>query len=325
MRIIATVLIFIGCSSGAAQSLVPNGNFENVPTCPVVSAVTWNNIIHTTNWFHANWYRSVDFFHPCMPSPMQPPNVFTGYSYAYNGDGFAGILPYHFDSDQREVLSVKLTRTMSKDSVYCLSFYYKLARQTGHEYALDNLGALFTQDTLWNGEVLSNIAHIRTEKNVLLEDSISWKKLSGYYVANGTEKFMHISTFGPSSETTGYYIGGAPAGYQYAYYYVDSVTLLECKRDSVLEVEISLPNVITPNDDGINDNLTLEYKNIDEMQVYIYNRWGQLVINYDGLSFSWDGINKDQRKVPNGVYYISIVATDSFGLKYTTNGVITKF
>jgi gliding motility-associated-like protein len=82
-------------------------------------------------------------------------------------------------------------------------------------------------------------------------------------------------------------------------------------------------NVFTPNSDGVNDQFSFgEYamKNID---VTIYNRWGQLVKSWGGMNMSWDGKGIDGNDVPDGVYFYVLVAKGEDGYYYDYKGSIT--
>lgn len=66
---------------------------------------------------------------------------------------------------------------------------------------------------------------------------------------------------------------------------------------------ITAPNVLTPNDDGINDQFTLDWLNLTSLRLIILNRWGNTL--YDETSTdlmnmmpSWDGGN-----ATDGVYF----------------------
>ena len=78
--------------------------------------------------------------------------------------------------------------------------------------------------------------------------------------------------------------------------------------------EIDIPNVITPNGDGMNDYFYINNaENFDDLQVWIYNRWGVLV--YESLNYGsncgspsdngcWGGENSQLGgDCPEGTYY----------------------
>lgn len=67
-----------------------------------------------------------------------------------------------------------------------------------------------------------------------------------------------------------------------------------------------LPNVFTPNGDGINDVFIpiLPYKFIDSIEFVIYNRWGNEVFRTSDPMINWTGIDLETRKeVVDGVYF----------------------
>lgn len=67
-----------------------------------------------------------------------------------------------------------------------------------------------------------------------------------------------------------------------------------------------LPNVFTPNDDGKNEYFSplVPYRQIESIELAIYNRWGQIVYETTEPSIGWDGVHKDSNEpVPSGVYY----------------------
>ena len=86
--------------------------------------------------------------------------------------------------------------------------------------------------------------------------------------------------------------------------------MTECNR-------VLLPTGFTPNNDGINDKLSLIVKS-DKIKVtdfILYNRWGQTVYNYSEDKNGWNGIYKGE-EAPAGVY--------SFKLKYLCKGQIVE-
>ncbi len=69
--------------------------------------------------------------------------------------------------------------------------------------------------------------------------------------------------------------------------------------------DIIVPNGITPNGDGFNDQLIINTTNdCKSFDVSIYNRWGQLVYiksRYDG---EWNGQSNNGSQLPDGTYYL---------------------
>jgi gliding motility-associated-like protein len=67
-----------------------------------------------------------------------------------------------------------------------------------------------------------------------------------------------------------------------------------------------LPNVFTPNSDGINDLFVpLEGAQfIEKIHLTVYNRWGSIVFRTDDPMINWDG-NETEKNEPcsPGVYY----------------------
>jgi gliding motility-associated-like protein len=66
-----------------------------------------------------------------------------------------------------------------------------------------------------------------------------------------------------------------------------------------------LPNVFTPGGDGLNDELTpFPYRYVEKIDLYVYNRWGELVFETNDPRIAWDGSHKNTGGfVPDGVYF----------------------
>lgn len=69
------------------------------------------------------------------------------------------------------------------------------------------------------------------------------------------------------------------------------------------ETDVFLPSAFTPNNDGINDVLFLRSNFIDEMELLIYNRWGEEVFYTDNQTVGWDGTYKGQKLSPDAYAY----------------------
>lgn len=91
-----------------------------------------------------------------------------------------------------------------------------------------------------------------------------------------------------------------------------SVTGGDCRRDTTFAVTIeesflNVPNVFTPNGDGMNDEFRVDYKSIVDFHIWVYNRWNKLVYESTNPAEGWDG-NIGGRPAASGAYFYVIRA-----------------
>ena len=106
-----------------------------------------------------------------------------------------------------------------------------------------------------------------------------------------------------------------------------SVTVYDYKcasTDSVIvqyedcEMRFVMPNVFTPNDDGLNDVfIPKDFNYIESATISIFNRWGERVFVGNPLS-GWSGENASA-----GVYFYDLRFIDRKGVFYMKKGIVT--
>ncbi len=92
----------------------------------------------------------------------------------------------------------------------------------------------------------------------------------------------------------------------------------DCDKDSteikisIQESQLLVPNVFTPNGDGMNDEFRVLYRSLREYHIWVYNRWGKLVYESTDPSKGWDGMI-GARPAAEGAYYyvIRAIGTDA--------------
>lgn len=84
------------------------------------------------------------------------------------------------------------------------------------------------------------------------------------------------------------------------------------------DAEIFVPNVFTPNGDGINDSFALDVKFGQTIQVQIFNRWGNLMYEMNDFTEKWDG-----KEATEGVYFYKYSVTDLNGKIHQGHGHVT--
>lgn len=69
--------------------------------------------------------------------------------------------------------------------------------------------------------------------------------------------------------------------------------------------QIEIPNVFTPNNDGINDlfRVNLSGRALISFQIDIYDRWGLLMFSSSSINNKWDGRTTAGMPVVDGTYF----------------------
>lgn len=90
-----------------------------------------------------------------------------------------------------------------------------------------------------------------------------------------------------------------------------------------LESDLIMPNVFTPNSDGINDLFVpIRYSGIEKAKLDIYNRWGEKIFTSDDVKSGWDG-NSDNFAMQDGTYFWLVTYTSTNGSLRYLSGTVT--
>lgn len=87
-------------------------------------------------------------------------------------------------------------------------------------------------------------------------------------------------------------------------------------------MQVYLPNAFTPNGDGLNDAFGVVGEGIVEMQLVIYNRWGELVFESKSVNEKWDGYFNGS-KAPVGVYGYELLVKNGDNQSMVKKGTVT--
>jgi len=86
---------------------------------------------------------------------------------------------------------------------------------------------------------------------------------------------------------------------------------------NILVIDIKIPNVFTPNGDGINETFVIDgIELVPDCQLIIFNRWGKRIYESNNYKNDWDGGN-----YADGVYYF--IFTLPQGIAEPTHGTVT--
>jgi gliding motility-associated-like protein len=103
--------------------------------------------------------------------------------------------------------------------------------------------------------------------------------------------------------------------------YLDSVSI-KVNVINCGEPNIFIPNIFTPNQDGKNDIIRVTGEYIRKMELYIFDRWGELVFSTKDINQGWDGTFRGE-KCMAGVYFYRLEIECEKGRTFKKNGDIT--
>ncbi|CAN5507161.1 hypothetical protein BH11BAC1_BH11BAC1_16540 [soil metagenome] len=117
----------------------------------------------------------------------------------------------------------------------------------------------------------------------------------------------------------------APGTYQIM---LVTTNMYGCRDSMLTSLEIKVPesiyvpNAFTPNGDSRNDGFAVTSRNITELHISIFNRWGEEVYVSNDKDFMWDGSYYDHG-VQEGVYVYKLSAIGYHGQQFNRTGTVS--
>jgi hypothetical protein len=280
------LLFFI--SLRAQTNLVPNPSFEEYSLCP-----NGTGQFTVNDWYSAN-DGSPDYFNICSSNDVDIPTNNFGYQNAFHGDGYIGARIHNENGTFLEYVGCQLIQQLNYNKVYYISFYLSLADIS--EFSTNNFSVFFSNEYQFYN-TSNNILEVpQIIYSNQINDTINWKKISIYYIANGTERFMILGNFlhvptveiKSNNNTNGL-----------SYMYIDSISIIETKIPAVYSDVVLYPN---PTTEVL--NISMFGLNTATKTLKIYNSIGQLIF--------MDTINSDTytlntASLSSGVYTITVL------------------
>ena len=85
---------------------------------------------------------------------------------------------------------------------------------------------------------------------------------------------------------------------------------------------MAIPNAFTPNGDGLNDLFIIRNPFLSQVDLAIYDRWGDAVFRTSDINIGWDG-TKGGNPLEMGAYIYVLDAVTEEGEQITRTGTIT--
>lgn len=333
-RFLKKTALFLIVVPGAAtaQNLVPNSSFESHANCPDLDGAYYfmENSVH--EWFSPN-AGTADYFNSCSDQlnaygnlSMSTPVNGYGYQEPHSGEGYIGLYTSQWDNgySQHEYACIRLSEPLEAYRYYHIEYYVSLAdsvwwdKQFPNLQFFDSFGAAVSEESpttfypqqYYGAPLYDRPIQVQSPAGVFFDDSLGWQKVEGTFMALGGEEYLTVGNFTSWSETqSNYYLN--QNSIIDTYYYLDDVSLVALDSFGIIPPVVvpletlEIPNVFTPDGDGINDLFTADLP-ATEGSVSVLNRWGQTVFTSE-LPFAWDGTSNGA-PCSEGVYFYLITA-----------------
>lgn len=305
-------IIFLSLSlkTIAQENLIYNGSFEEYYSCPTGNDLNDGQLELAKGWWKPTLGTS-DYFNACNTTYVGVPTNLFGYQESFEGNAYVGF-GVAWDSLSNylgfEYIQSQLTEILKPCYRYKICFWVSLAEASTH--GVSKIGMLFSPNKFNSDSVnFANVSSISTAPQFVnnsnpIIDTSNWIKVEGDFVADGTEEYVTIGYFFPTIQNDTSFVQNHISNSYVFYYYIDSVSLIEIGEvsENLCHVpEITLPNVITANNDGVNDVLSIAKWLGFHVEVRIYNRWGNEVALLNDDNPIWNGAN-----CSDGVYFYKL-------------------
>ncbi len=195
----------------------------------------------------------------------------------------------------------------------------------GQDHSDPVLSVAPQQDTWYNVTVMDHCGVIATEQVHVMVEHFT---IGIVETPNGQpdEWYLQAAT-SPSAEIMTWDMGdgtryrGSEVVHRYADLEPHLVTLYAvspngCKDTTAIEITppavLHFPNTFTPDGDGINDLFGPIWNAVDEFEMTIFDRWGQVVFQTTDLTTQWDGSINGSGQPMTGVYVYTYQASGRF-------------
>ena len=281
---------------------------SQAPNYEITKCLGWN----------APTFGTSDYFNICnnaINGSVGVPNNQLGYQTPKNGKAYCGFFAYSYSNGGCytgmfwwEYIQGQFTQPLVAGHSYQIGFYFSLANGSG--LAAKQLGVYLSQTAVGNtcsSVPLSYTPQITNTSANYLTDTLNWFLISGTYKALGGEKYLTIGNFKDTlnPDTISVIAGGGES-----YYFVDAGSAFDVTHDSVVlncdDKVLIIPNVFTPNGDGVNDTFSIRDTCFTINSIAIYNRWGVKVFETAQTNNYWDGRTTSGEPCSDGTYYYVI-------------------
>lgn len=237
------LLFFINIGVLSSQNLVINPSFENTANGCAGFPFPVEGFSDLNDWDNANSNApgdscsSPDLFSTCntgITNILGVPGNALGYQNARTGNKYAGIIsysaPFGLNDQYREYIQGHTTTALVAGQTYCVSMFVSLADDS--PWACNNMGIYFSNTQYLRDACAGSSPRINVTPQlnyscaVINDTTPQWFRIQWNYVAAGGEQYFVIGNFFNDAGTNSVSTGATSLQNQYAYYYIDDVSIV---------------------------------------------------------------------------------------------------
>ncbi|HOZ30675.1 MAG TPA: hypothetical protein PLL66_07135 [Bacteroidales bacterium] len=220
------------------DNLVNNPSFEEYTVCP--KGIVGKPEKKLIPYWDVPSKGTPDYFNSCCKGEAGVPQNFAGKIRARTGNAYCGIiLRQNFTRDNkitgekpliyREYIQTELKTELVKGKKYRIRFY--VCNSSNSRFAVDAIGACITTEKVKinTKEVMNMIPIVENPSGQFMTNQSQWIAIEGIYQAQGGEKYLTIGNF-YNNYSTNYIMQNGDSKFNYAYYYIDDVSVFEVEE-----------------------------------------------------------------------------------------------
>jgi hypothetical protein len=196
---------------------------------PIKHVPYWNCLDSNGYWVYGEPWHANTCDVCCNQSSAPINGRFTHYPRTGNGMALNEAIIPGFGNNYREYLQGHLYKPLSAGKTYCVCFYVCQTQQA--YYSVSNIGAYLDNGTI--DTAIQTYAVAQTQytpqimETALLTDTLSWTKIEGSFIANGTERLITIGIFTDDAHTNKAIFNSQSLIGQEGCYLVDDISVIE--------------------------------------------------------------------------------------------------
>jgi hypothetical protein len=216
-------------SNTAAQSLVPNGSFEEL-TIDCLGSASYYDLV---GWSQPACAFAPGYLHVC--SGLVPESVF-GHQTTYDGLAFMSVSTLRMnvfgfpDGNPRSYASIDLIEPLAAGEHYCLSLQMNMADSSNYKTGALHAFLWYNVPTVCGDQDEQWDDYAAVTFDITEVDSVEWTLLEGEFTATGGESNLTLGAFQFGEEIDSVFLQhDYEQEFEGAFYFIDDVRLWPCQ------------------------------------------------------------------------------------------------